>query len=75
LHQLENQQYQVCSQHTNKFYTRLEIKIPDTRTSNDLLQLFMQYAEIHAFNEIMPTMNEIFIEQVERANQQPSHEE
>jgi ABC-2 type transport system ATP-binding protein len=75
LQQLETQQYQVCSQHTNKCYTRLEIKIPDTRTSNDLLQLFMQYADIHAFNEIMPTMNEIFIEQVERANQQPSHEE
>ena len=75
LQQLETQQYQVCSQHTNKCYTRLEIKIPDTRTSNDLLQLFMQYADIHAFNEIMPTMNEIFIEQVEHANQQPSHEE
>jgi hypothetical protein len=35
----------------------------------------MQHSDIHAFNEIMPTMSEIFIEQVEKANQQHSHEE
>ena len=72
---LLNQQYQICSQQTSDYYTRFEIKIPDTRNANDLLQLFMQYAEIHSFNEIMPTMNEIFIEQVEHANQKSSHEE
>lgn len=73
--QIQEQQYQICAQQTNDYYTRFEIKIPESRTSNDLLGLFMQYGDIHAFNEIMPTMNEIFIEQVERANQQQSHEE
>ena len=73
--QIQEQQYQICAQQTNDYYTRFEIKIPEGRTSNDLLGLFMQYGDIHAFNEIMPTMNEIFIEQVERANQQQSHEE
>ena len=72
--QIQEQQYQICAQQTNDYYTRFEIKIPESRTSNDLLGLFMQYGDIHAFNEIMPTMNEIFIEQVERANQQQSHE-
>ena len=72
---LQEQQYQICKQQTNDYYTRFEIKLPEARTANDLLQLFIQHAEIHAFNEIMPTMNEIFIEQVERANQQPGHEE
>ncbi len=75
VHQIQEQQYQICAQQTNDYYTRFEIKIPEGRTSNDLLGLFMQYGDIHAFNEIMPTMNEIFIEQVERANQQQSHEE
>ena len=72
---LQEQQYQIYNQQSNDYYTRFEIKIPEPRTANDLLRLLMQHAEIHAFNEIMPTMNEIFIEQVERANQQPSHEE
>ena len=72
---LQNQQYEICLQEQNKYYTRFEIKIPEVATPNALLQLFSQYADIHSFNEIMPTMNEIFIEQVEQANQQQSHEE
>ena len=73
--QLQERQYEICAQQSNDYYTRFEIKIPEELTSNDLLGLFMQHGDIHSFNEIMPTMNEIFIEQVEQANQQPSHEE
>ena len=73
--QLQERQYEICAQQSNDYYTRFEIKIPEGLTSNDLLGLFMQHGDIHSFNEIMPTMNEIFIEQVEQANQQPSHEE
>ena len=73
--QLQNQQYTVCAQCQNDYYTRFDIKIPDGGTPNELMQLFTQHSDIHSFNEIMPTMNEIFIEQVEKANQQPSHEE
>lgn len=72
---LLNQQYEICSQEQNKYYTHFEIKIPEVASPNALLQLFSQYADIHSFNEIMPTMNEIFIEQVEQANQQQSYEE
>ena len=72
---LQNQQFEICSRQDNDYYTCFEIKIPENRTTNEMLQLFMQYSDIHAFNEIMPTMNEIFIEQVEQANQQRSHEE
>ncbi len=75
LERLDNQQFVVKYGPTNDYYTRFEIKIPDNRTTNEMLQLFMQYSEIHSFNEIMPTMNEIFIEQVENANQLSSHEE
>jgi len=72
---LLQQQYQICSQKSGDYYTRFEVQIPETKTSNDLLGLFMQYGDIHSFNEILPTMNDIFIEQVEYANQQSSHEE
>ena len=75
VHQIQNQQYTICSQSRNDYYTRFDIKLPDGKSPNELLQFFTQNCEIHSFNEIMPTMNEIFIEQVEKANQQPSHEE
>lgn len=72
---LREQQFEVCSQQSNDYFTLFEIRIPDTKNSSDLLNFFMQHAEIHSFNEILPSMSEIFIEQVEKANQQPSHEE
>ena len=75
IQQIQNQQYTICSQSQNDYYTRFDIKIPDGGAPNELVQFFTQYSDIHSFNEIMPTMNEIFIEQVEKANQQPSHEE
>ena len=75
IQQIQNQQYTICSQSQNDYYTRFDIMLPDGKSPNELLQFFTQNCEIHSFNEIMPTMNEIFIEQVEKANQQPSHEE
>ena len=73
--ELQTRQYTVCDQSQNDYYTRFDIKLPDGESPNKLLQLFAQNCDIHSFNEIMPTMNDIFIEQVEKANQQPSHEE
>ena len=75
MQQLQNRQYTVCTQSQNDYYTRFDIKLQDAESPNELLQFFTQNCEIHSFNEIMPTMNDIFIEQVEKANQQPSHEE
>jgi ABC-2 type transport system ATP-binding protein len=74
--QLVDQQYEIVSQQTDNYgITRFEVRIPDSGSSKEMLQMLMQHGEIHSFNEILPTMNEIFIEQVENANQQPSHEE
>ena len=75
IQELQSRRYSVCAQSQNDYYTRFDIKLPDGESPNELLQLFTQNCEIHSFNEIMPTMNDIFIEQVEKANQQPSHEE
>lgn len=72
--QLQNHDFQLVEQLDSGHYTRFEIVIPQTKNNNDLLQLFLQHGDIHSFNEILPTMNEIFIEQVEQSNQTQNHE-
>ena len=45
------------------------VQLPDERQSNQLLQhLLSRGVFVHAFNEILPTLNEIFIRQVNDAN-------
>lgn len=47
----------------------LSVKLPDTESSNLLLrQLIDKGVRIHSFNEILPSINEIFIRQVEGSN-------
>lgn len=53
---------------------RYLIKIPDTRHVNELLQLLMPYGSLVSFQEVLPTMNEIFIEQVESFNRENGYE-
>ena len=73
--QLQSGDFQILQQHDDGHYTRFEVTIPQTQSNNNLLQLFLQHSDIHSFNEILPTMNEIFIEQVEQSNQNRNHEE
>jgi ABC-2 type transport system ATP-binding protein len=47
---------------------RIKIKASDTKTGNDLLKLVMPLASISSFNEVIPTMNEIFIRVVKAQN-------
>jgi ABC-2 type transport system ATP-binding protein len=43
----------------------LIVKINEGNSSNDVLQYFMQRTSIESFNEILPSLNEIFIDLVE----------
>ena len=47
---------------------RIKIKASETKTGNDLLKLMMPLASISSFNEVIPTMNEIFIRVVKAQN-------
>ena len=49
-----------------------EIRIPDNLKLNDLLHALIPHIEIHEVNEIIPGMEEIFIQSVQQFNQ--SHE-
>jgi ABC-type uncharacterized transport system ATPase subunit len=43
----------------------LTLKIPVEINANELLHYFINQSEIITFNEILPSMNEIFIETVQ----------
>ena len=46
---------------------QVTVTLPATATQNELLNAFMPYVNIHAFREIIPTMNDIFIKTVHAA--------
>ncbi|MEI6347826.1 MAG: ATP-binding cassette domain-containing protein [Bacteroidota bacterium] len=48
--------------------SRLHIRIPKERSSNELLKIFLDHTTIHKFNEILPTMNEVFISSIKSKN-------
>ncbi|MBO4231678.1 MAG: ATP-binding cassette domain-containing protein [Bacteroidales bacterium] len=58
----EEVQVRFVSQEDDR--TTMTIKMPETKNANDLLAFFMQFSEIQSFNEILPSMDEIFIENV-----------
>ena len=45
----------------------LTVKLTDGATANELLSSVLPMANIQAFNEILPSMNDIFIQAVEQA--------
>lgn len=44
---------------------KLKVQLSDIFSSNDLLKIIMKHGYIHSFNEILPSMNDIFIHMVE----------
>ncbi|MEG1556305.1 MAG: ATP-binding cassette domain-containing protein, partial [Bacteroidales bacterium] len=66
--------FEVLNSEQAKECTQYQVKIPATQSSNDLLQFFMQHGTILSFKEILPSMNDIFIQQVENYNRMNSHE-
>jgi ABC-2 type transport system ATP-binding protein len=54
--------FHLIKQHENE----LTVKIKDTSSTNEVLQYFInENASIEAFNEILPSLNEVFIKLVE----------
>lgn len=48
--------------------TRIKIQITNQNTSNDALSVLIPQVTIHRFDEVIPTMNDIFIEKVKQQN-------
>jgi ABC-2 type transport system ATP-binding protein len=64
-----NGHFQVVNQHSERANHFVKIRAEKGLSGNDLLNLVLPEANITSFNEIIPTMNEIFITVVEAQNQ------
>jgi ABC-2 type transport system ATP-binding protein len=56
--------YTIISQEIAKKNTIVKIRIPREINGNELLTAFIGKTQIHTFNEILPTMNEVFISSI-----------
>jgi ABC-2 type transport system ATP-binding protein len=61
---------QVMDQYENGGNQYVKIMAEERLTGNELLSLVLPCASVASFNEVIPTMNEIFINVVEAQNQQ-----
>jgi ABC-2 type transport system ATP-binding protein len=61
-----DEKYQIVKQSSNQ----ITVKLQNNFSSNELLRhLLNEGIYIHAFNEILPSLNEIFIRQVGESNE------
>lgn len=56
--------YEILSENTKEEEQYAQIKISDASSPNELLKHVMSHATINSFNEIIPSMNDVFIEVV-----------
>ena len=68
IRQLPNQ-YQLIGKEQLESSICLKIQLPKDASSNQLLEFFISRSDIVAFNEIIPSMNDIFIQTVQSQNQ------
>jgi ABC-2 type transport system ATP-binding protein len=65
-----NSHCEVVDQHMERSNHYVKIKAKQGLTGNDMLNLVLPAAAITSFNELIPTMNEVFIRVVEAQNKQ-----
>ncbi len=63
-----DKKFEVLSMDENGLNKELRIKIPADSTSNELIQALVPLTEIHSYNELIPSMNDIFIQAVNKAS-------
>ncbi len=61
-----NNEFELLDQSNDDDLTKAKIKLPKNNTSNDLIQNLLPYINLHSFNEVIPSMNDIFIAKVKK---------
>ncbi|WP_316821420.1 ATP-binding cassette domain-containing protein [Pedobacter gandavensis] len=56
--------FEVLENNTTDGHTKLKIKIREQQTANQVLSSLLPYVSINRLDEVIPTMNDIFIEKV-----------
>lgn len=60
--------FQVIEQHDHHGIFRAHIKLLNDTTPNDLLRYLIQRVEVHSFVELVPSINDIFIQKVKETH-------
>jgi len=60
------QKYNVISNELNGKVNKLSIQYPDGSTSRELIKDLVEHVEIISFNQVIPSMNEVFIKVVKQ---------
>jgi ABC-2 type transport system ATP-binding protein len=58
--------YNILSNYQNGMGNRLSIQYPDGSNSGELIKDLIEHVEIVSFNEVIPSMNEVFIKVVKQ---------
>ncbi len=61
---LLNNDFELKDQTSENGFTKVKIKIADNASSNDLIKVLVPHVKINSINEIIPSMNDIFIAKV-----------
>ncbi|WP_276499126.1 ABC transporter ATP-binding protein [Pontibacter litorisediminis] len=60
--------FEVVEQHSNHGIFRANVRLLNDTSPNDLLRYLIQRVEVHSFVELVPSINEIFIQKVKETH-------
>ncbi len=63
-----DKRFELLSTEENGIKKEVRIKIPADSKPNELIQALIPMTEIHSYNELIPSMNDIFIQAVNKAS-------
>ena len=62
--------FNILEQVQTAYMNQMKIQLKTGQTNNELLKMLMNQFEIVSFNELIPSMNEVFIHVVEQSNRE-----
>jgi len=62
-----NKRFEILDIKENGIGKEARIKLPENAKSNELISALVAHTEIRSYNEVLPSMNDIFIQVVESA--------
>ena len=68
-HQLGSH-FNILEQDESKFLKQMKVQFLNGNSNNELLKILMNQFEIVSFNEVIPSMNDVFIHVVEKNNRE-----
>ncbi len=64
--QQEHPQFKVLETEVSSGHTRIKVQLQPEQSANQLLSALLPHVSLHRLDEVVPTMNDIFIDQVKQ---------